>query len=149
MSGNKRELILVNKGVGPAIIEGVQIFVDQKPQHNWSEVFAALGLHYDHHIPYSTINGVVISPNEHIDQLLFEQPEDFNRFTSQVKRIRFKLCYCSSLGDCWQFDDGAPAGQPSHQSVARCEMPHADQFLDNENAEPALPPPVPAQEKTS
>src|SRR3569832_1502017 len=44
MSGNKRELIVFNKGVGPAIVEGVQVFVDGKPQHNWSEVFSALGL---------------------------------------------------------------------------------------------------------
>src|SRR5579871_6555545 len=143
MSGNKRELTVSNKGVGPAIVQGVQIFVDAKPQHNWSEVFSALGLKYDHHIPYSTINGVVISPNDHVNQLLFENADDFNRFTSQIKRIRMKLCYCSSLGECWQFDDATPAGGQTHQAVARCEIPRAEQFLDNENAEPAQPAPAP------
>ena len=148
MSGNKRELIVFNKGVGPAIVQGVQIFVDGKPQHNWSEVFGALGLNYEH-IPYSTLNGVVISPNDHIDQLLFENADDFNRFTRQMKRVHMKLCYCSSLGDCWLFDDAASGGMQSHQPVARCEIPRADQFLDNENAEPAQPAPVPAKENKS
>src|SRR5689334_17738839 len=44
ISGSKRELLLFNKGVGPAIIEGVQVLVDGKPQRNWNAVFRALGL---------------------------------------------------------------------------------------------------------
>ena len=47
------------------------IRVDGKPQHNWSEVFKALGLKFEHHIPYSTIAGVVISGNDKIEQLAF------------------------------------------------------------------------------
>src|SRR5262249_33862636 len=85
MSGSKREVILFNKGVGPAIIRSVQVLVDGKPQRNWSTVFAALGIPYDHHIPYSTINGVVISANDHIDQLLFPTTEDFNLYAQQAR----------------------------------------------------------------
>src|SRR5690348_5638766 len=93
MSGSKREVVLFNKGVGPAIIHSVKILVDGKPQRNWSAVFSALGIDYDHHIPYSTINGVVISANDHIDQLLFPTAEDFNRYARQIKRVELKLCY--------------------------------------------------------
>jgi len=44
ISTSKHDLTLVNKGVGPALIRSVQIYVDGKPQRNWDAVYAALGL---------------------------------------------------------------------------------------------------------
>ena len=139
MSGSKREVVLFNKGVGPAIINGVKILVDGKPQRNWSMVFEALGIHYDHHIPYSTINGVVISANDRIEQLVFPTTDDFNLYAHQVKRIELKLCYCSSLGECWTYDDAATHPGEAHRPVDQCPARGADEFLDNEDAEPAIP----------
>ena len=137
MSSSKREITLFNKGVGPALIRNVQVLVDGKPQRNWKAAFAALGLDYDHHIPYSTINGVVISGNDHIDQLAFPTNEDFNLFAHQISRIEMKVCYCSSLGECWLFDDAAPSSL-THQPVAQCPAPSDSDFLDNKNPEPAI-----------
>jgi hypothetical protein len=139
MSGSKHEVTLFNKGVGPAVVRNVQILVDGKPQRNWSEVFAALGINYGHHIPYSTINGVVLSPNEQIQQLVFPSADDFNLYAHQIKRVNVKLCYCSSLGDCWAFDDSFSLPIDTHKPVAECPVLGAAQFIDNENAEPALP----------
>ena len=147
MSGSKRELTLFNKGVGPAIIRSVKILVDGKPQRNWSAVFSALGIDYGHHIPYSTINGVVISANDHIDQLLFPTADDFNLYARQVKRIELRLCYCSTLDECWTFDDAAALPGETHKPVAQCPAAGDDEFLDNENAEPTLP--ASTQEKIS
>ncbi len=145
MSASKREVVLFNKGVGPAIIHNVQIRVDNKPQHNWSEVFNALGLKFAHHIPYSTVNGVVISGNDKIEQLAFPTPDDFNLYSHQVQRVNVRICYCSSLGDCWQFDDAIVNPGEQHPLVDRCPARTDDDFRDNEDAEPALP--VPEQEK--
>ena len=139
MSGSKHEMILFNKGVGPAIMRSVQVLVDGKPQRNWKAVFKALGLDYDHHIPYSTINGVVIPGNDHIDQLVFPTPEDFNRFTAQAKRLNLELCYCSSLGDCWYYDDTIAVPSEQHRAADQCPAPGDNDFLDNESAEPASP----------
>ena len=139
MSGSRHELVLFNKGVGPAIIEWVQVLVDGKPQRNWPAVFKALGIDYGHHIPYSTINGVVISANDHIDQLVFPNNDEFNRFTHEAKRVELRLCYCSSLGECWTYRDVATLPGAAHQPVARCPARGDDQFFDNENAEPAQP----------
>lgn len=138
ISSSKRKVILFNKGVGPAIIESVKVLVDGKPQRNWLRVFAALRLDYDHHIPYSTINGVVVSPNDHIDQLVFPTSEDFKRYANQAQRVHLELCYCSSLGECWSYADAAAPGE-AHQPVERCPARGADQFFDNENPEPAAP----------
>ncbi|HEX6834067.1 MAG TPA: hypothetical protein VF132_11090 [Rudaea sp.] len=145
MSGSRREIILSNKGVGPAIIRNVQMTVDGKPQRNWTDVFHALGIHYDHHIPYSTINGIVLAGNDHIDQLLFPTSEDFNLYSHQARRVNLKVCYCSSLGDCWQFDDSVTTTSEQHRPVDRCPARSDDDFLDNENAEPA--PPAQQQDK--
>ena len=139
MSGSKRELLLFNKGVGPAIIEGVQVLVDGKPQRNWKAVFHALGLNYDHHIPYSTVSGIVIPANDHIDQVLFPTVEDFNLYAHEAKRLELRLCYCSSLGDCWTYRDVGTLPGAAHQQVAQCPAWGNDQFFDNENAEPAVP----------
>ena len=147
MSGSRHELVLFNKGVGPAIIRSVQMSVDGKPQRNWSDIFAALGITYDHHIPYSTINGVVIPGNDRIEQLAFPTAEDFNVYSHQVQRVSLKICYCSSLGDCWQYDDSITNAGEQHPQVDRCPARSDDDFLDNENAEPALP--TPRQDKHS
>ncbi len=40
----ERAIGVLNKGVGPAIVGSVQVFVDGKPQRTWKQVFAALGL---------------------------------------------------------------------------------------------------------
>jgi hypothetical protein len=140
MSSAKRKVMLFNKGVGPAIIRSVKIAVDGKPQRNWNTVFAALGLKYEHHIPYSTINGVVITANDHIDQLVFPTAEDFDLFAHEVKRVDLKLCYCSSLDECWTYEDtSATLVGHTHQPVAQCPARGNDEFLDNENPEPAQP----------
>lgn len=140
LSASRREVTLFNKGVGPALIRSVQILVDGKPQRNWKAVFAALGIDYGHHIPYSTINGVVVSANDHIDQLVFPSAEDFNRYAHEVNRVNFKICYCSSLGECWALDDAAKLPIDTHKPVDECPVHATDQFFDNESAFPAMPP---------
>jgi hypothetical protein len=139
LSSSMRKVSLFNKGAGPAIIRSVQIRVDGKPQKDWNAVFAALGIHYEHHIPYSTVNGVVISANDDVTQLLFPTPEDFNLYAHQVRRVQTRLCYCSSLGDCWTYDSAAPTPAQTHQPVAECRASGADEFRDYEDAVPAPP----------
>lgn len=139
MSASKQEISLFNRGVGPAIIRSVQVLVDGKPQRNWPAVFAALGVDYGHHIPYSTINGVVIPANDHVTQLLFPTREEFNLYSHQVDRVVLKLCYCSTLGDCWNYDGAAASPAETRQPAAECHARGAEEFFDNEKPEPAAP----------
>ena len=140
MSSSKKKISLYNKGVGPAIIRSVKILVDGKPQRNWDTAFEALGLRFGHHIPYSTINGVVIPANDHIDQLGFPTAEDFDLFAHQMKRVDLKLCYCSTLDECWTYEDtAATLVGHTHEPVAQCPARGDDEFRDNENPEPAQP----------
>jgi hypothetical protein len=130
-SSSKRELFVSNKGVGPAIVRGVRLTVDGAPQRNWKAVFAALGLHYDHHIPYSSLNGTVISANDRVEQLAFPTDEDFAAFAAQGHRVNLQICYCSSLGECWLFDDTQHGPASQHQDVARCPAWGDGEFFDN------------------
>jgi hypothetical protein len=139
LSGSKREVILFNKGVGPAIVRSVQIYVDGKPQRNWDRVYATLGLKLAQRPPYSTINNIVISPNDHIDQVVFQNVDDFNLYSKQVDRVEKRLCYCSTLNECWMHDEREKDPSRVYREVDTCPAKSADDFIDNEVAEAAPP----------
>src|SRR5689334_7799721 len=58
-------IYVYNKGVGPAIVKSVQIFIDGKPQTTWAHVLIALGLTAEHYTQ-STLNPGVISAGEQV-----------------------------------------------------------------------------------
>jgi hypothetical protein len=140
ISGSKRELTLVNKGVGPALIRSVQIYVDSKPQHDWDAVYAALGLKFEHRPPYSTVSSVVLSAGEHIDQVLFWNTDDFNLYAKQATRVAMRLCYCSTMKECWIRDEREKNSSRVTTEADTCPAKGPDDFIDNESAEAAILP---------
>lgn len=121
-----------NKGVGPALVGGLRIYVDGQPQRRWPDVLDALGLSDLRDTRASTVNGVVIAQGETVQQLGFDTPADFQQLLDQYPRIQRVLCYCSTLGDCWLLDERER--RPAHRrtSVAACPGRGPDEFLDNE-----------------
>lgn len=129
-SDNSSEFMWFNKGVGPAQVKNVQAFVDGRPQQNWEAVFRAMRLaNLDY--AQSTLNGGVLSAGEKLDWLQFKQHSDFRRFreaTHQTK-LDFKVCYCSTLGDCWMND--SMRGWTDRRPVEECpKLPESEQFDD-------------------
>lgn len=139
LSPSKHELTLVNKGVGPALLRSVQIFVDDKPQHDWDAVYAALGLKYQQRPPYSTISGIVVSAGERIEQVVFKDVDDFNLYVSQASRVSTRVCYCSTMNECWVRDSRETESSRVTTEIPACPARSKDDFIDNENAEPAVP----------
>ncbi|TWI00925.1 hypothetical protein IP90_02547 [Luteimonas cucumeris] len=131
-SNSKSELVVLNKGVGPAIIRSFKVYVDGKPQRNWDQVFASLGLHFNKRPWFSTVNGTVLSPDDRITQLQFETPEDFNAFATRAERVAFQLCYCSTLDDCWVLDGLERGTTRRFREIDACPVDHPDEFHDNE-----------------
>lgn len=127
-SDNQMDFMWMNKGVGPAIVKSAQVLVAGKSQHDWPAVMRSLQLEP---IDYgqSTFNGNVLSAGETLEWLKFKDHADFQRFREAARRGRldFKVCYCSTLGDCWVNDttkgngnvrlpvDKCPAVPQSHQ----------------------------------
>lgn len=128
-SGTNHEVIWVNKGVGPAIVRSVQVTVDGKSQADWGAVLKSLGMP-DAKIHQSTLNDNVVSPGETVEWLIFQNSADYDKFRSVESRVRFKVCYCSTLGDCWVNDATRKDGNTRHE-VRQCPtLPAAQQFRD-------------------
>lgn len=119
-SQSGRYVLLANKGVGPARIETLQVFVDGKPYPNWDRVFEALGVQFEKKPPYSTSHGIVISAGNHIQQLSLMSEADFAKFDPLYKRLDIAACYCSSLGECWQLDEREEDPDKLRREVDRC-----------------------------
>ena len=131
ISPSQREMTLSNKGVGPATVKRVRMFVDGKPQHGWPEAFGALGLKDLRDTPASTINGVVISPGESIQQINLPDAGDFARFYERYTRIQLAICYCSALDECWMYDERETSAEAKRHPVAACPARGADEFSDS------------------
>lgn len=129
---DKLAISIENKGVGPALVGGLRIYVDGRPQQRWPDVLDALGLSDLRNTRASTVNGVVIAQGETVQQLGFDNTADFQHLLDQYPRIERVLCYCSTLGDCWILDERERRPSDRRTSVAACPTPGPDEFLDNE-----------------
>lgn len=131
ISPSLRKLTLGNVGVGPAMIRGVHVYVDGKPQRDWPAVFGALGLADLANTPYSTTNGVVLPAGGVIQKLAFRDDASFARFYAQYPRLQMHLCYCSALDECWHYDERRADRGRQRQAVDACPAPGPDEFTDN------------------
>ncbi len=142
ISPSQHRMNLSNKGVGPAEVRRVKVFVDGEARRDWPEVFDALGLHDLRNTPTSTIGGVVISPGETIQQVNLAEGA-FARFYQAYPRIQLELCYCSALDECWIYDERERRAEDRRRQVPACPAADADEFVDN-RLNPAAAVPTPA-----
>jgi hypothetical protein len=130
---NKRALGVVNKGVGPALIRGVRVLVDGKPQPDWKHVLDALGVERPpHSYSLSTISVNVLSAGEGTAILSFDDAAIYKAFRAAASaRMAMQICYCSTLGECWQYSDDIYGNAPAVAPLAQCpEVPRAEAFHD-------------------
>ena len=121
------ELMWVNKGVGPALVKSVRLQLDGKPRREWQDAFQALGFE-PKGWRQSFLNGNVVSPGETVAWLRFATRADFDRFMElgQAHGLSVELCYCSTLGDCWQ----TRWNESRREAVAECRADPVHQFSD-------------------
>lgn len=129
----ERSFAVVNKGVGPASIESVRVYVDGKAQPDWSHVFAALGAATMGVRVYTSLNGLVVSANERTQVLQFKGPQDWSDYMAQANRVKMRVCYCSVLNECLVVDErevhrGHGAISSQVVPVARCERVETEEF---------------------
>jgi hypothetical protein len=117
----ERARIVFNKGVGPALVRSVQVFVDGKPQPDWAHVMSALGLSDKISLQQSTLANNVLSANEKLEVLVVGDEQSYRAFREQsLHRASTRVCYCSTLGDCWMYDDHRAPDEPRTQPIDRC-----------------------------
>lgn len=116
-----RQLVVMNKGVGPALVKSVEVTVGGKPQRNWTAVFAAMGMKLaNDEWQQSTLNGNVLSPGDKLSFMSLPTPAEYRQFRDLEqagKRVQVRICYCSTLGECWV--------QQNHQAVSFATRPVA------------------------
>jgi hypothetical protein len=107
-----QSVTVYNKGVGPAIVRGAQVFVDDKPQTDWDHAFDALGVPIPPHSYYqSTINPNVLSAGEQEQLIRFSDEDAWKRFrAAALDHMAMNICFCSTLGECWIYSDRHPVG---------------------------------------
>lgn len=111
-----------NKGVGPAIVRSVQVWVDDVSRPSWSSVLAALGLP-EQGILISTVSETVISPGERIKAITIIDPAGFAPFREGIStRVHSEICYCSTLDECWMYSDRNSLRKPTTIAVDRCPV---------------------------
>lgn len=130
--GNQ-SIYVYNKGVGPAIVKSAQIFIDGKPQTDWTHVLASLGLP-PHGYVQSTLNPDVLSPGEQVRALKILDKDRWNTFRiAAAERMTMDICFCSTLDECWMYNDQHPVGYKAIaqlvKPIDRCpNLPDAELF---------------------
>jgi hypothetical protein len=112
-------IYVYNKGVGPAIVKSVQVFIDGKPQSTWADVLTALGVP-PHDYVQSTLNPGVISAGEQVRAIKVKDDERWKTFRSAaVARMTMNICFCSTLDECWMYSDEHPVGYKTIAQLVR------------------------------
>ena len=122
-------LMLVNKGVGPAKIETLEVFYNGKPTTGPRDLVTAMigpeGQNHAHLLGTSDIVGSVLSARESVD-FLDVRAETFTAEQNQAMRdgsskIDMRLCYCSVFDECWI--RGGPGMSSKPRPVKHCVRP--------------------------
>lgn len=96
---------VTNKGIGPAIIQTVQVEIDGNTYQTWQEIFDDLMPNDSLDFVWSSVTGRVLAPNEEVRAIQMN-PADARRIGGVMQQMKFEVCYCSVYGTCWQTDLG-------------------------------------------
>jgi hypothetical protein len=94
-----------NTGLGPAIVNFVEVRVDGKAQRNWQEALRTL---YGHEPPphsYATTVGQALRPGDRMVLVDFPTAGLRQEFWSWVNRVSVRVCYKSVFDQYWYVTD--------------------------------------------
>jgi hypothetical protein len=115
---------VANRGVGPARIMDVKLRIDKKEVENFQQALKILSK--KDVAPSTTQNYFakyrVLAANEDLIFLKFNNKEDFSVFYANQDRIKFEVCYCSVLNECYLLNEGAPTEAEYITEVSQCPV---------------------------
>lgn len=110
-SGAIYRRLVVNAGLGPALVRSFDARVDGAPVHNWAAVFRAGGIDT---LPRGVLtsslgDGSVLQPGQALSVLTIPDSAVGLRFHARaVPHLETVICYCSLYGQCWRADSRKP-----------------------------------------
>lgn len=121
-------LTVVNKGVGPAKVEDLEIFYQGVPQPGPGALVNAIlkgGGKETHGYIKSDVHGIVLSAKEEVNFLDFNvskySPDQYTVLSHAITTVQFRVCYCSVLDQCAVVDSRKDARHP--ETVKACPVP--------------------------
>lgn len=137
-------LSLVNKGVGPALIRGMEIRYRGKAYTGFRQLIDACCARPDDRLSLGigSINGEVLRPGEEMMFALMEPdgtpPAAYRRFATERGELAVRICYCSVFDDCWVDDwrraEPVPVAQCPADWVQYSGFPQGQVFPKGESA---------------
>lgn len=129
---SRLEIIISNKGNGPAIIEGVMLTIDSTAYPEWD--FFLNQLINGREIPYSysnhQLNNTVLLPGEEVPILSFNDNTELAQvFYDQITRMGLQVCYRSVYHDFWKLSLTGTDQTSKTSLVPSCDIPVEKIFI--------------------
>ena len=118
-----------NSGVGPALIESVELFVGDEKSEKFSRELTSLPDGFE--MSWSAIVGRALAPGESVHPVDMVWPagvldtEDVHSISEDAQTWGLEICYCSVFGRCWKT---RKIGRSRATPVDRCEPQEQDLF---------------------
>jgi hypothetical protein len=95
-----------NAGVGPALVQGMTLHHEGMPLADLAAVAAAMPAGAEERA-VQLVSGRILAAGDSVDPFVFELPGNKDADAIELmnalgERWEATVCYCSSLGDCWQ-----------------------------------------------
>jgi len=104
------DIIVSNRGIGPAVVKSVAVTVDGEEMNSWFEVVGSIAGDRQVGISNNVLGGAVIAANEDIIAVSLEAKYSTAEATVAFRdltrsgRANLRICYCSVFDDCWTHD---------------------------------------------
>lgn len=118
-----------NSGVGPALIERVDLLFDGAPVDGFADQRARLPEGYD--LSWSGLTGRALAPGEDILPVNIQWQRDaiseaaFAETTAEWGRFEVRICYCSVFDRCWRSNG---LGTSRATKIKKCDASDTDVF---------------------
>ncbi len=126
-SDDEFSISVANKGIGPAVIHDLDVFVAGQSMTSWDQVFGeALGDNAKH-FRQSMLTGNVMSPGD--ASAIVAYTHNSTAAWHASKNIELRICYCSVFQDCWLYQvNDLIGGRPARNPTTSCIEQPGDQF---------------------
>jgi len=122
--------MMSNAGLGPAIVQRFEAYVDDRPQIQWDSFADSLGIQRPHALGFANVYSLqIISPGlpeplltVRLDQSKPATARNLADLMNNFKRVRMEVCYCSLYDECWQTSTRWESWG-SRKEVASCVLP--------------------------
>lgn len=125
------DIIVGNRGIGPARIKQVRLSVDDEEYVSWYDVVSLVDQDGEFGISNNVLSDAVLASNEDITavsvEAKFASKETTLAFRDLVRsgRANLEICYCSVFDSCWRLN----AQERSTAQVDRCPAKNPESNL--------------------